>query len=128
MGVPEGATPVCGVLVGGLCRSGKLGKKRIGGKPSIGSKLLFASVFTNADLESTVYQSVSDDVNNVCDNCRQCIKACPTKAFEGKQFHKVRCFPNALRGCSECVQVCKGQNTHMVVRLFKQQRTTRVRL
>lgn len=89
---------------------GNWGKNGLVVNPKFGSKLLFASIFTNAPLESTVYESVSDDVNNACNNCWQCINACPAKAFEGNRFHKSRCFPNAFRGCSECVQVCKGQN------------------
>ncbi|EGW41712.1 4Fe-4S ferredoxin [Desulfosporosinus sp. OT] len=89
---------------------GNWGKNGLVVNPQYGSKLIFASIFTNAPLETDVYQSASDDVNHACANCRQCINACPAMAFEGNKFHKVRCFPKAIRGCSECVQVCKGQN------------------
>lgn len=89
---------------------GNWGKNGLVVNPQYGSRLLFASIFTNAPLESTVNQFVSDDINHSCDNCRLCIKACPAKAFEGNRFHKTRCFPKAIRGCSECVQVCQGQN------------------
>ena len=89
---------------------GSWGKNGLVVNPQYGSKLLFASIFTNAPLESTVSQSSSDEANHACDNCGQCINACPAKAFEENQFHKVRCFPKAIRGCSECAQVCQGQN------------------
>ena len=74
-----------------------------------GSRLLFASVFTNAPLESSLLQSDSQPLNETCNNCKKCIDACPAKAFEGNRFHKGRCFPKAIRGCSMCVQICKGQ-------------------
>jgi len=95
---------------------GSWGKNGLVVHPQYGSRLLFASVFTNAPLESSVSQSESHHPNQTCNNCRQCINACPAKAFEGNQFHKARCFPKAIRGCSKCVQVCQGQitSTHVL--------------
>lgn len=87
---------------------GSWGKNGLVVNPQYGSRLLFASVFTNAPLESSVSQTELHSPNQ-CTNCGKCINACPAKAFEGKRFHKARCFPKAIRGCSMCVQVCKGQ-------------------
>jgi len=91
---------------------GSWGKNGLVVHPQYGSKLLFASVFTNAPLKSSISQSESQQLNQTCNNCRQCINACPANAFEGDRFHKARCFPKAIRGCSMCVQVCQGQSTH----------------
>lgn len=90
---------------------GSWGKNGLVVHPQYGSRLLFASVFTNAPLESSISQSESHQPNQTCNNCRLCINACPAKAFEGNRFHKARCFPKAIRGCSMCVQVCLGQST-----------------
>jgi len=87
------------------------GKNGLVVHPQYGSRLLFASVFTNAPLKSSVTQSDLVQSNPICDSCSQCIKACPAKAFEGNRFHKARCFPKAIRGCSQCVQVCQGKIT-----------------
>ncbi|HZK55831.1 MAG TPA: 4Fe-4S binding protein [Desulfosporosinus sp.] len=88
---------------------GNWGKNGLVVNPQYGSRLLFASVFTNAPLESSLLQSDLHQSYQACTNCRQCIDVCPAKAFEGNRFHKGRCFPKAIRGCSMCVQVCKGQ-------------------
>jgi len=88
---------------------GNWGKNGLVVNPQYGSRLLFASVFTNAPLESSVSQSGMDQPNQTCNNCRKCLDACPAKAFEGNRFHKKRCFPKAIRGCSMCVQICQGQ-------------------
>ena len=90
---------------------GSWGKNGLVVNPEYGSRLLFASVFTNAPLESNSLQSDLHPSNQTCNNCGQCLAACPAKAFEGNRFHKARCFPKAIRGCSMCVQVCKGQFT-----------------
>jgi epoxyqueuosine reductase len=82
---------------------GNWGKNGLVVNSNYGSKLLFASIFTNAPLESSI-----SDSEHSCVDCRLCITACPAKAFDGNQFHKSRCFPKAIRGCSECVQVCQG--------------------
>ena len=89
---------------------GNWGKNGLVVNPQYGSRLLFASVFTNAPLESSILQPESQ-LNQTCNNCGKCISACPANAFEGNRFHKARCFPKAIRGCSLCVQICKGQIT-----------------
>lgn len=88
---------------------GNWGKNGLVVNPKYGSKLLFASIFTNAPLESSISQPVPARVNQTCIDCQQCIDACPAKAFEGNRFHKLRCFPKAIRGCSECLQICQGK-------------------
>ena len=88
---------------------GSWGKNGLVVHPQYGSRLIFSSVFTNAPLESSVSQSESYQSNQTCNNCWQCINACPAKAFEENRFHKTRCFPKSIRGCSKCVQVCQGQ-------------------
>ena len=90
---------------------GNWGKNGLVVNPQYGSRLLFASVFTNAPLESSILRSEMQQPNEACNNCSKCIDACPVNAFEGHRFHKARCFPKAIRGCSMCVQVCKGQIT-----------------
>ncbi|AET69309.1 hypothetical protein Desor_3856 [Desulfosporosinus orientis DSM 765] len=82
---------------------GNWGKNGLVVNPKYGSNLLFASIFTNAPFESTASNSELS-----CGDCKLCITACPAKAFESNRFHKTRCFPKAIRGCSECVQVCQS--------------------
>jgi epoxyqueuosine reductase len=90
---------------------GNWGKNGLVVHPKYGSRLLFASVFTNAPLESSGSLCEPHQLNETCNNCRQCINACPAKAFEGNRFHKARCFTKSIRGCSMCVQVCHGQTS-----------------
>lgn len=70
-----------------------------------GSGLLFAAIFTNAPLKSSV-NTQGNEHQKHCTNCEQCIKACPSKAFENNRFRIYRCVPNALKGCAECLKVC----------------------
>jgi len=72
-----------------------------------GAGLLFAAIFTNAPLEAS---SSEKHINN-CTNCEQCIIACPGKAFENNTFHPYRCMPNIIKGCSECINICKKNHS-----------------
>ncbi|WP_088227076.1 4Fe-4S ferredoxin [Desulfosporosinus sp. FKB] len=87
---------------------GNWGKNGLVTNPKYGSRLLFAAIFTNAPLQVSTAENLSL-INESCDNCSLCIDACPAKAFQDNRFHKMRCFSKALRGCSECLQVCRGR-------------------
>lgn len=70
-----------------------------------GSKLLFSAIFTNAPLYNGINQTLSQEH---CSDCGHCRKACPASAFAEGTFHISRCLPKAIRGCGECIRVCKG--------------------
>lgn len=67
-----------------------------------GAGILFAATFTNAPLLPSSIKKYT----NSCTNCKQCISACPGKAFENNTFRAYRCIPNTLKGCCECLKVC----------------------
>ncbi|SET61286.1 epoxyqueuosine reductase [Natronincola peptidivorans] len=75
-----------------------------------GAGLLFAAIFTDAPLEITSPKArPTQDHQQHCIDCQQCISSCPAKAFENNKFHTFRCLPYAIKGCSECLKICKGR-------------------
>ncbi|MCC5911917.1 MAG: 4Fe-4S binding protein [Clostridiaceae bacterium] len=73
-----------------------------------GSGLLFAAIFTNIPLEVSIPKSREKQyMQEHCTNCQQCISSCPANAFEDNRFHTYRCLPYAVKGCAECLKICK---------------------
>ena len=71
-----------------------------------GSGLLFGAIFTNAPIDPIIENKELESQKH-CINCGQCIQACPSNVFQDGMFHTSRCFPYAIRGCAECLKVCK---------------------
>lgn len=90
---------------------GEWGRNGIIVNKNHGSGLLFAAIFTDAPIETTVSKTPQTQNNKQhCIDCQECISSCPAKAFENNTFHTLRCLPYALKGCSECLKMCKGRS------------------
>ncbi|RKD31240.1 4Fe-4S ferredoxin [Thermohalobacter berrensis] len=88
---------------------GEWGRNGLVVNKKYGSGLLYAAIFTNAPFktENTLILQTSE---KHCTECEECIKSCPANAFENNTFHLYRCMPYALKGCAQCLKVCKGNN------------------
>ncbi|MGE5422808.1 MAG: 4Fe-4S ferredoxin [Ignavibacteriales bacterium] len=78
-----------------------------------GSKLLFAAVFTDAPLQPTSPDTSGQTTDeHSCDDCEECVRSCPARAFEGQHFNAYRCMAKVMKGCSDCLQSCQARTVH----------------
>ncbi|MBM7615468.1 4Fe-4S binding protein [Alkaliphilus hydrothermalis] len=89
---------------------GEWGRNGIVVNKDYGAGLLFAALFTNAPLTPTKTENQPEGEH--CISCGECIRSCPADAFYNNQFHLNRCIPYSIRGCAECLKVCKKKPTH----------------
>jgi epoxyqueuosine reductase len=86
---------------------GEWGRHGIVVNRKYGAGLLFAAVFTNAPL--SVSQAPAIKARKHCQNCGQCLEACPYGALDRKGFHPGRCLRGLMAGCAECLRACGGR-------------------
>ena len=67
-------------LVANLAGHGWIGKSCLLITPKHGPRLRLATILTDAPLET------GSSIPNQCGDCRECVDACPPKAFTGKAF------------------------------------------
>ena len=106
-------------MAANLCGLGWIGKSCLLVTPTNGPRVRFATILTNAPIEST-----GNEIDNKCDGCQECVDVCPAKAFTGRSFnknekrelrydaHKCDQYFNRIRKvhnwamCGMCVYVC----------------------
>ncbi|NQU54695.1 MAG: epoxyqueuosine reductase [Bacteroidetes bacterium] len=112
-------------LAANLSGLGWIGKSCLLITPSDGPRVRFATILTNAPLEST---GTAND--NKCGECEECVTICPPKAFSGRPFnsneereirydaHKCDQYFKSMRKtndwatCGMCVYICPyGRNS-----------------
>jgi epoxyqueuosine reductase QueG len=114
---------LCGVfshkLAANLSGLGWIGKSCLLVTPSSGPRVRFATILTNAPLETT-----GPAIDDKCGECEECVSICPAKAFTGRSFnsdeerefrydaHKCDQYFKSIRKtndwamCGMCVYVC----------------------
>lgn len=105
-------------LAARLAGLGWIGKSCLLVTPQVGPRARWASVLTDAPL------AAGEPLDRGCDDCRQCVEACPAKAFTGEPFREhesrearfdvSRCYAYQRSGtralgvmlCGMCVYTC----------------------
>jgi epoxyqueuosine reductase len=102
---------------------GFIGKNHMLTNPKLGCRILLGEIITSLKL------SADKPIENNCDSCGECVKACPTGALQADgQFNANRCISyltieykeqippdlakkidNRIFGCDECVLACRWQ-------------------
>jgi len=95
---------------------GKFGLNNLVITPEYGPRVRFTTIITTAELEPTNYE-----VEQVCNECLQCVKECPTNALddwednytsqEGWRMDKERCYHKIFvklggNRCGICIKAC----------------------
>ena len=70
-------------LAANLCGHGWIGKSCLLITPSIGPRVRFATILTDAPLQPT-----GTSLPNQCGDCEECVKICPAEAFTGRSFQE----------------------------------------